>query len=484
MGRVYNVRNVISNREEAMKILLPDFASDPDLAARFMAEIRTLATLEHPGITQLRTAFQSQDQFVMVMEFVDGTTLDKRAAQGAIPTDQVLDYAIQALAALGYAHGCGVTHRDIKPGNIMITARGIVKLMDFGIAKSANDVQLTRPGTTMGSAYYMSPEQVRGGAIDGRSDIYSFGVMLYELLAGRKPFVSDSAFSLLNAHLNETPAPPIQVNSAISPELNDVVLRAMAKLPDERFQTAEQFLEALKAQRAPRPAQIPQSEPEPPATITKSTTVPQPVAGRRALWIGIGAAAATVALIAVAALLPRMLATHADQKPASAPVQTQTPGPAGTTPPAPSNAEGNQTGASLTGSGASSHKDNTRPSKSSNDHPRETGNQGEETASGQTNSSSSAASAEHIREMRDAQMRYDNLQARADAASSGVETFRRQQQAQGMVIRSDIIEAMNLARRFMSQAHTALGNRELAEATEYMNRADAEITKVEKFLGR
>ena len=115
MGRVFKVRNVISNREEAMKILHPDFASDPDLAARFMAEIRTLAGLDHPGIAQLRTAFQYQNQFVMVMEFVEGATLDKLAAQTRIPVDRMLDYASQVLAALSYAHGRGVTHRDIKP---------------------------------------------------------------------------------------------------------------------------------------------------------------------------------------------------------------------------------------------------------------------------------------------------------------------------------------------------------------------------------
>ncbi len=168
MGRVYKVRNVISNRDEAMKILLPDFAADPDLAARFMAEIRTLAGLDHPGIAQLRTAFQYNNQFVMVMEFVEGTTLEKLASQVRIPLDHILDYSMQVLAALSYAHGKGVTHRDIKPANIMITTHGVIKLMDFGIAKSTGDMQLTRPGSTMGSVYYMSPEQVRGGTVDGR----------------------------------------------------------------------------------------------------------------------------------------------------------------------------------------------------------------------------------------------------------------------------------------------------------------------------
>ncbi len=258
MGRVFKVRNVISNREEAMKILHPDFASDPDLAARFMAEIRTLAGLDHPGIAQLRTAFQYQNQFVMVMEFVEGATLDKLAAQTRIPVDRMLDYASQVLAALSYAHGRGVTHRDIKPSNIMITTHGLIKLMDFGIAKSTNDMQLTRPGTTMGSVYYMSPEQVRGETVDARSDLYSFGVTLYEMLTGQRPFQADTSYSVLNAQLNQAPTPLTEISPAISPELSGIVLHAMAKQPEQRFQTADEFREALRGLREHKGAPVPQ----------------------------------------------------------------------------------------------------------------------------------------------------------------------------------------------------------------------------------
>src|SRR3954447_23694268 len=256
MGRVYKVRNIISNREEAMKILLPDFASDPDLGARFMAEIRTLAGLEHPGIAQLRTAFQYNNQFVMVMEYVEGTTLERLASQTRIPLGHIVDYSMQVLAALNYAHGKGVTHRDIKPANIMITIHGLVKLMDFGIAKSTGDMQLTRPGSTMGSVYYMSPEQVRGDSVDGRSDLYSFGVTLYEILTGRKPFQADTSYSVLNAQLNEPPTPPVEVNPAIPAELNNVVLRAMAKRPEDRFQTAEEFRSALRGVNEAQTAEL------------------------------------------------------------------------------------------------------------------------------------------------------------------------------------------------------------------------------------
>src|SRR6185437_16085364 len=200
MGQVYRVRNIISDRQEAMKVLLPDYASEPELAARFVVEIRTVAALEHPNIAQLRTAFQFQNQLVMVMEFVEGVTLEKLAGSERIPVESVLDYAAQVLSALSYAHNRGVTHRDIKPANIMITSHGLVKLMDFGIAKSTENLQLTRPGTTMGSIYYMSPEQVLGGTVDARSDLYSLGVTLYEMLTGRRPFHADSSYRVLNAH--------------------------------------------------------------------------------------------------------------------------------------------------------------------------------------------------------------------------------------------------------------------------------------------
>ena len=252
MGRVYRVRNIISDRVEAMKVLLPDYASEPELAARFTAEIRTLAGLEHPNIAQLRTAFQFENQLVMVMEFVEGVTLETLAGKTRIPVDHMLEYASQVLSALSYAHSRGVTHRDMKPANIMVTAHGLAKLMDFGIAKSTDDLHLTRPGTTMGSVYYMSPEQVRGGTVDARSDIYSFGVTLYEMLTGRKPFQADTSFSVLNAQLNEAPTPPAQVNPALPPALNDIVLRAMAKAPADRFQTAEEMRNAINQTAASR----------------------------------------------------------------------------------------------------------------------------------------------------------------------------------------------------------------------------------------
>lgn len=539
MGRVYKVRNVISNREEAMKILLPDFASDPDLAARFMAEIRTLAGLEHPGIAQLRTAFQIHNQFVMVMELVEGVTLEKLASETKIPLEKVLDYTSQVLAALSYAHSRGVTHRDIKPANIMITSHGLVKLMDFGIAKSTGDMQLTRPGTTMGSVYYMSPEQVRGNTVDARSDLYSLGVTLYETLTGRKPFQADTSYSVLNAQLNDPPEPPISVNPAIPPVLNDIVLCAMAKLPEDRFQTAEEFRRALKASREPVTAPIPQPVPQPmdqPPAFTPVANVPAPSAtfvapaaaayaapqaapfvpvpaayvppapvpgkSHRGLWLTLGAVTAILALIAIATLLPRIFSTNASQKSTAAVSDTQpqaaSPTAAGVAPQAAPSADAAPssapqpppaTAASSTPSSAARQASATTgsPSRPAYQPRPAAASSAQPAASGPVPSGSNASPAPagpSPQEIRQAHDRLMNLDARGQSAASGVQQIRTQQQAQGLDMRGDIVAAMNRMQNLLNEADRAVSQKDLQAANEYMDRADHEISTLEKFLGR
>ncbi len=246
MGKVYKVRNVISDRIEAMKILLPDLHSNQSLADRFLREIRLLATLNHPNIAALRTALTHENQLVMIMEFVEGETLSNRIARAPISTSEAVNYADQVLSALSYAHKQNIIHRDIKPANMMLTPQGIVKLMDFGIARSSTDGTLTSTGTTLGSLNYMPPEQVRGESADARSDIYSFGISLYELLTGKLPFHSDSQYSLMTAHLNVVPTPPITLRDDLPASLNEIIMMAMAKDPAERFQSADAFRAALK----------------------------------------------------------------------------------------------------------------------------------------------------------------------------------------------------------------------------------------------
>jgi hypothetical protein len=248
MGKVYKVRNVISDRVEAMKILLPDLTSNQGLAERFLREIRLLATLNHPNIAALRTALTYENQLVMIMEFVEGETLANRIARAPISTADAVNYSDQILSALSYAHKQNIIHRDIKPANMMLTPEGVVKLMDFGIARSSTgDHALTNTGTTIGSLNYMPPEQVRGESADARSDIYSYGVSLYELLTGQLPFKGDSHYSLMTAHLKEMPAAPITLRSDLPAALNEIIMMAMAKDPAERFQSADAFRAALKS---------------------------------------------------------------------------------------------------------------------------------------------------------------------------------------------------------------------------------------------
>ena len=251
MGQVYKVRNVLSDRIEAMKVLLPNLEGDPGLADRFLNEIKVQATLDHPNIAKLHTAMRSGNQLVMVMEFVDGTSLAQVLQRGPLPPSTAAAYASQVLDALGYAHAHGVIHRDIKPANIMLAADGHIKLMDFGIARVQADRRLTQTGSTVGSLFYMSPEQIKGGDPDGRSDLYSLGITMYEMVTGRRPFLGDSDFQIMSAHLQQAPMAPIEVIPGIPSALSDIILMAIEKDPAARFQSAEAFRAAL-GQRLPR----------------------------------------------------------------------------------------------------------------------------------------------------------------------------------------------------------------------------------------
>lgn len=369
MGKVYKVRNVISDRIEAMKILLPDLHSNQSLADRFLREIRLLATLNHPNIAALRTALMHENQLVMIMEFVEGETLSNRIARAPISTSEAVNYADQVLSALSYAHKQNIIHRDIKPANMMLTPTGIVKLMDFGIARSSTDGTLTSTGTTLGSLNYMPPEQVRGESADARSDIYSFGISLYELLTGKLPFHSDSQYSLMTAHLNEVPTPPIALRDDLPASLNEIIMMAMAKDPAERFQSADAFRVALKtvpvsplpaadttltptpkpgvtpkplsattlvetplpprvstvAARPGTPATVP--TPAPAAPAAAAPQVPHPAAARpsgagRGVWLALGALIGVGVLIAAGIYIPRRMGTHADPSKAAFPANS------------------------------------------------------------------------------------------------------------------------------------------------------------------
>ena len=245
IGEVYKVRHVISQRTEALKLLRSD-RTGGELPQRFLREIRVLASLSHPSIARLHTAFKVDDQIAMVMEFIAGEDLHwKLNSEWPARAVEGIEYIGQVLSALEYAHARDVIHRDIKPSNIMITLDGQAKLLDFGMAFNAADLSVTRPGNILGSVHYMSPEQVRGERVDARSALYSTGATLYEIITGRRPFDGKTEYEVMTAHLREQPKWPGEINPAITYGLSTILMRALAKNPEERFQSAADFLAAL-----------------------------------------------------------------------------------------------------------------------------------------------------------------------------------------------------------------------------------------------
>jgi len=252
LGVVYEVRHLISQRREAMKILLPDQMGTPEMVERFRREVQTLAALSHANIAALHTAFYYENQLAMVMELIHGETLGSLRLKGTITLPQALDFAAQILHALTYAHGLGVVHRDIKPSNIMIAEKNVVKLLDFGIALTAQATELTQTGFMLGSLNYMSPEQVNGKKSTAQSDIYSVGVTLYELLTGVLPITGTTNYEIMLGHMERVPVPPHQVAPQIPIPISDAVMRALAKDPAQRFTSADEFLHALQLDHSAR----------------------------------------------------------------------------------------------------------------------------------------------------------------------------------------------------------------------------------------
>ncbi len=256
MAEVHEGRDVRLGRRVAIKILRPDLAKDPTFQARFRREAQSAASLNHPNIVAVYDTGQDtlspegdngEPAVVVpyiVMEYVDGMTLRQIIASGRrLLPERALEITAGILAALDYAHRHGIVHRDIKPANVMLTRTGDVKVMDFGIARAINDVTstMTSASAVMGTAQYLSPEQARGEVVDARSDLYSTGVVLFELLTGKAPFTGDSAVAIAYQHVSEMPAIPSTIEPGVSPEIDAVVMRALAKRADDRYQSASDF---------------------------------------------------------------------------------------------------------------------------------------------------------------------------------------------------------------------------------------------------
>jgi eukaryotic-like serine/threonine-protein kinase len=603
MGKVYKVRNVISDRTEAMKILLPNLSSQQELADRFLREIKLLASLNHPNIAQLRTALTIENQLVMIMEFVDGHTIASRLQEGPLSPTSAVSYVDQVLAALSYAHKMNIVHRDVKPANMMVTPQGVVKLMDFGIARSASDRGLTMTGTTLGSLNYMPPEQVKGDPADARSDLYSLGVSLYEMVTGRLPFQGDSSYSLMAAHLNEEPTPPVAYRADLPDALNQIILIALQKDPGQRFQSAEAFRNALKsvagsarvatqpAAPAATPASRPQAAPAaretllqppakagggsatalfsqggddnsetllpeaPPATRPtvaapaplfaaapssgqpfQSSTAPQsamapaipPAASKshRGLYVALGGLLVVGCLAAAAFVLPKRARTRADADKSSFSSQQPADSSSPSTPPTPSdslkdnvsvtpsgvtatgtNPDGSTSKVSVSPSGgvevtntpppaASAPAENpagnepfTNPAASAKPPipPRRHAASRAATAQSQP-AANSGAQLQQSQAANDALAeevvkQNDEVGSRVEAASQSIDTLKRDQASQGYGLRGDIVSSQERMNTYYTKAQAALRNQDPKSAKKYLDLAETELEKLEKFLG-
>jgi len=505
MGRVYKVRNTISDRIEAMKILLPDLAGREELAARFLREIKLLASLNHPNIAQLRTAFTNDNQLVMIMEYVAGVSMAVHLSGGPIAVTDAINYIDQVLNALSYAHQQNVIHRDIKPGNLMLTPQGVVKVMDFGIARSDTDHTLTMAGTSLGTVNYMSPEQVKGEPTDPRSDLYSVGICLYEMVTGKSPFTEGSHYSIMTAHVIEPPRPPIEFQPELPAALNQIILMAIAKDPSQRFQNATAFRNALHSVRdnvrdsargvsptaevaaaisasaassAASTAgmssfQSPAMSVSRPATVaaTPGSAQPMPMpnappplppsTGHRGLYMTLGALIVLVGLVVAGIYLPRRGKAADDQTHKTAPVPAPVE-PAPVTPvaenPVPEPPPQAQAPVVLAKGGGKMRS-------------RQAESQGE----------SDGSAAKQLEELQD---EIDHLAARVASVNASVDRLKQEQAASGFGLRGDMAERQESMKINLSRAQDAAEHSDAAKAKKYYDRTTADLEALEGFLGR
>ena len=248
MATVYKAKDHVLNRYVAVKVLKDEYTTDSDFIKRFNTEAQSAASLSHANIVSIYDVGHEEENnlYYIVMELVKGKTLKEIIKKdGTLSWKWAVNIAIQIASALEVAHKNGIIHRDIKPHNIIITEDGVAKVTDFGIAKAVSNSTMTAFGTTIGSVHYFSPEQAKGGITDAKSDLYSLGVVMYEMLTGKVPFDADTPVSIALKHMQEEAIEPIEINPEIPTAVNQIVIKAMKKDPIERYQSATEMIRDL-----------------------------------------------------------------------------------------------------------------------------------------------------------------------------------------------------------------------------------------------
>jgi hypothetical protein len=447
---------------------------------------------------------------------VEGASLDVLMKQGKLPREKYVDYMCQALSALGYAHSKGVVHRDIKPANMMVTPNGVVKLMDFGIAKAVTDPQLTKTGFLVGSVFYISPEQIEGKELDGRSDLYSLGVTLYELATGKRPFDGTSDYQIISAHMKENPPAPRQLDPSVPAELNDVIMLALAKDPAQRFQTAEAFRNALSSLLAAPPV----------AAVASPSVVAPAVAAKKSnrLLYMMAGSVGTIAVIAGAIVeLPKIMHTSAappqemsqkaaapesPAKPAAVvPAQQQiqqpaqetakTPEPAATaaatTPapvPTPTNPAVKVDPSKLVSKPVATVA-SAKPGQPLRPQPAQTPTQQQvpvaqpqppvAQAPPAAQAAAPPANAAAVAELRE---RSNLMSVRVGTIRAAFQSLQKQQAASGLSPRSDMVAADQRLGYQLEQAETSMQQGDVAGARKRLDAAERDLEKLESFLGK
>lgn len=307
-GVAYKVRNVATGEFEVLRALPGASYGDPETLERFLREIKIHTRLSHPNIVAFHDALEVDGQLVMTAEFVEGTTLAELCRRGPLSSAEAIRVIGDMLSGLEEAHALGIVHRSITAEHVMVAQDGQVKLGGFGLAKPASDTNLTQAGAVLGDARYISPEQVMGtGVLDGRSDLYSVGVLLFQTLTGRVPFDDPNDFDIMVAQVGRQPERPSALNPGISPELDRVVLTALAKKPEERFANAWEFRTALAALNGP--VRVP-AQPAAPVEAIPEAAPPRFLVEARSRGVPRTAYAFGLACVVIGSIVALIMAMH------------------------------------------------------------------------------------------------------------------------------------------------------------------------------